>query len=86
MSTKRTFTNAKFKGEYEEITFEFDLDMNLSPDELDSAISFWIPTTDDYSCESLCDFICELNSEYLAYSKKDKKYLKWAKHQDVTLA
>ena len=44
---------------------------------MDQAISLWVSNTDDRSEESLCDFIHLLDTEYIAYSRKDAKYLTW---------
>jgi len=56
---------------------ELNLEINLTPDEVQHALSLWIPNTKDPTADSLCDFIHTLNPDYRAYSKRDQKLLDW---------
>tara|TARA_R100000664_G_C2687110_1_gene92708 strand:- start:372 stop:635 length:264 start_codon:yes stop_codon:yes gene_type:complete len=77
METKRKFVTACMKVKYEDVVKEFEIKSNLTDKEMEDALSFWIPNAEDHSEESLCDFIHLLNSEYVAYSQQDTKYLTW---------
>ena len=74
---KRKFITATMKVKYEDEPLELELKTNLTDDEMDQAISLWVSNTDDRSEESLCDFIHLLDTEYIAYSRQDAKYLTW---------
>lgn len=79
--TERQFATAKFSLIYKGSNLRFVIDTNLFPPEMEEAVTLWLPNTKDTSANSLCDFIHSLNSEYRAYTERDKKIIQWVSQQ-----
>jgi hypothetical protein len=72
---KRQFVTVKLDFIHRGKRLEWQIDTNLTPPEINYALSLWIPNTQVHTAEDLCDFIHKLDSSFRAYSEKDREYM-----------